>query len=303
MAHGIRTPSIRRFLARSAAAAVPAAVLAILGSGATSLADSGGGALGSGIAAQSISCLSPALGGRLPAMVYLPPRYPAQSRRYRVIYFLHGLPAGPTAYRGFRYLANSLIAGIRQAIIVVPQGATTPNSDREYLDWSATEDWPAAISHDLTRCIDARYHTIANRRGRALMGVSAGGYGAFNIGLRHLRTFAAVESWSGYFAATDPSGAHILNLGSASANRAARVPRGAQLRNSLSRWPTLVAFYVGRSDPQFFTTNQRFDRSLSASGIAHVYHTYPGAHTHSLWQREAPAWLTLALGFLSGGKG
>jgi enterochelin esterase-like enzyme len=131
------------------------------------------------------------------------------------------------------------------------------------------------------------------------MGVSAGGFGALNIGLRHLDTFAAVESWSGYFAATDPSGNHVLKLGSAKANRAARVPRGAQLQRALSRWSSLIAFYVGRSDPQFFTANERYGRSLSASGIAHVFHTYPGAHTHSLWASEAPAWLRLALDFLS----
>jgi dipeptidyl aminopeptidase/acylaminoacyl peptidase len=38
---------------------------------------------------------SRALGGTLPFTVYLPPGYATSSRRYPVIYFLHGLPASP----------------------------------------------------------------------------------------------------------------------------------------------------------------------------------------------------------------
>jgi transposase len=40
-------------------------------------------------------------------------------------------------------------------------------------------------------------------------------FGAFNIGLRRLGTFAAVESWNpgGYFVASDPSGLVTLDLG------------------------------------------------------------------------------------------
>ncbi len=231
-------------------------------------------------------------------MVYLPADYNPVGRRHRVIYFLQGLPAGPSDYRGYGYLAGAVSDAGRDALVVVPQAARAAHSDREYLDWGPTENWPKAISHDLTRCIDARYHTIAHRRGRALIGVSAGGYGAFNIGLRHLQTFGVVESWSGYFAATDPSGKHILDLGSARANRAARVPRGSYLRNEAAKWPSLIAFYVGQSDTEFFNKNQRFDHSLTANQISHVYRTYPGGHSHSLWAHEAPSWLSLALNFL-----
>jgi enterochelin esterase-like enzyme len=258
-----------------------------------------GAPLVSGNQPQSITCPSPSLGGQLPAMVYPPADYSSTGNPYPVIYFLQGLPAGPSAYQGYGYLAQAVSASRREAIVVVPQGARSAHSDREYLDWSPSENWPRAIARDLTTCIDARYHTIADRAGRALMGVSAGGYGAFNIGLRHLDTFGALESWSGYFAATNPSGTHLLKLGSAKANRAARVPRGAQLQRSLSRWPSLVAFYVGRSDREFFSVNQRFHKSLKTSGINHFYRTYPGGHSHSLWAREAPNWFALALDSLA----
>lgn len=249
----------------------------------------------------SIDCRSPALGGKLPAQVYLPPHWGAGGRRYRVLYFLHGLPADPGSYKRTGFVAQQLAAADLQAIVVTPQGARDQDSDREYLDWSRTENWPRAISHDLTACIDRRYPTIRSRRGRALIGLSAGGYGAMNIGLRSLSTYAVIESWSGYFVATDPSGLHVLKLSSAKAQAAATVPSGNHLRQSLRRHPTLVAFYVGRSDSRFLTMNRVFDATLTQHGVAHVFRTYPGGHQLALWQGQAPAWLRMALTYLRTG--
>ena len=250
---------------------------------------------------MSVSCRSPSLDGTLPAEVYLPAGYSRRAVAYPVVYFLHGLPAGPQSYTQNEFVAARLIADHQRAIMVAPQGARTADSDREYLDWDPREDWPAAISHDLTGCIDARFHTIANRYGRALMGLSAGGYGAFNVGLRNLREFAAVESWSGYFAATDPTGYHILSLGSPQAQRAATVPTGAALRAHLASWPTLIGFYVGNQDTRFLGMNQQYDASLRKSGIAHTFAVYPGGHTDALWETQASQWLAMALRFMAAG--
>ncbi len=243
----------------------------------------------------TVDCRSPALSGELPAEVYLPAGYGDNADRHRVVYFLHGLPANPSSFTQNAFVANALVSSGRRAIVVAPQGARGPASDREYLDWDAAEDWPQAITHDLTTCIDHRFRTIANRFGRALIGLSAGGYGAFNIGLRNLSTFGAVESWSGYFAATDPSGQHVLNLGSAQANSNARVPSGNGLAAALKTWPTLLAFYVGRQDSRFLGMNQQYDAELRASGVAHVFRVYQGGHASALWRAQAAFWLGMAL--------
>jgi enterochelin esterase-like enzyme len=247
----------------------------------------------------SISCRSPSLGGTLPAIVYLPAGYRSGSGRYRVIYFLHGLPASPSSYTENAFVAQALAGSGRRAIVVAPQGARNDNSDREYLDWGPNENWPQAIAHDLTHCIDARYHTIANRSGRALVGLSAGGYGAFNIGLRNLSTFAAVESWSGYFAATDPTGDQLLDLGSDVANASAQVPDGAGLKAELAKSPSFLAFYVGNQDSRFLTMNKVFDQDLTQSHVQHLFRIYPGGHSSALWRAQAPSWLGYALGYLS----
>ena len=266
-------------------------------------ADSGGAAVSAPAREIQVSCNAPSLGGRLPAVVYLPSGYSAMGAPLPVIYFLHGLPATPQAYTYSSFIPAALASAGRRAIVVVPQGARGRGlSDREYLDWSPTENWPQAIARDLTSCIDQRYDTIRGRRGRALVGLSAGGYGAFNVGLRNLQTFGAVESWSGYFAATDPSGYHRLKFSSAQAQRAATVPTGSALAAELKRHPSLIGFFVGRGDARFAQDNQRFDASLRASGVGHVYRTYPGGHSQSLWTSEAPAWLGMALTYLSTGR-
>ena len=251
--------------------------------------------------ALSISCRSPSLGGTMPTRVYLPSGY-SSGARYAVIYFLHGLPAGPSSYQQNAFVAAALASAGERAIVVAPQGARDANSDREYLDWDAAEDWPQAISRDLPTCIDARFHTFAGRYGRALVGLSAGGYGAMNIGLRNLDQFGAVQSWSGYFIATNPAGTQVLDLGSPQANAAATVPRGKGLKLRLASQPTQIAFYVGLQDNRFLTMNRQYDAALRHAGIGHIFHTYLGGHSAALWRSQATTWLTWALKYLAAGR-
>jgi enterochelin esterase-like enzyme len=287
-----------------AAVAFTAATLLVLGSAAAVVLASRGKPRPRSAAAPSpartltVVCKSPALNGTIPAQVYLPSGY-ASGGRYPVVYFLHGLPAGPSAYQQNAFVASALASAGQKAIVVAPQGARDADSDREYLDWDAAEDWPQAISEDLTTCVDGRFHTIRGRNGRALVGLSAGGYGAMNIGLRNLQRFGAVQSWSGYFVATNPAGTQVLKLGSAQADAAAKVPRGAPLKSQLQTLPTQIAFYVGRQDGRFLTMNRQYDASLTHTGITHIFHTYAGGHSAGLWRSKAPTWLGWALDYLA----
>jgi enterochelin esterase-like enzyme len=247
----------------------------------------------------AVTCPSPALGGTARALVYLPAGYRGGSRRYPVIYFLHGLPANASSYKQNSFVADAVARGSEAAIVVAPQGARSDNEDHEYLDFGPEENWPLAIAGDLPRCIGRRFRTVAGRSGRALIGLSAGGYGAANIGLRNVATFGAVESWSGYFEATDPDGLHKLDLGSKEANELARAPRGAALRAAISAHPTFVGFYVGRQDSRFLDDNADFDRALTRAHIPHLFKTYPGGHSFSLWNGQARLWLGYALGALA----
>jgi enterochelin esterase-like enzyme len=238
---------------------------------------------------------SNALRGQLRFAVYLPPGYSAGGR-YPVIYYLHGLPATGGAFRAFGFVPVTLEQRGLGAIVVAPQGARDDDSDPEYLDWGPGRNWESAIADELPAYVDAHYRTIRGRTGRALIGLSAGGYGAFLLTLHHLPSFAVVESWSGYFHPTDPSGTKALHLGSPQADaRASAHTLVSDLRAAVHRYPTLLAFYVGKGDTRFRTENIRLDRELTQASVAHVFRLYAGDHSAQLWQNEAAAWLALAV--------
>lgn len=234
--------------------------------------------------------------GSLGYEIYLPDGYDTSKLRYPVIYFLHGLPANSLAFRAFGWVDTAMDAQPRQAILVVPQGASGAHTDPEYLG-----RWETAIASDIPRAVDSRYRTIASRAGRAIIGLSAGGYGAMHLALAHLSKFSVVESWSGYFHPTDPTGDYPLDLGSAAKNDAANVHKQfAKLRTQLGKLPLYIGFYIGRADTtgSFVAENEQLNRELTAARIPHVFKLYPGGHQQSLWSSQATTWLGLALNHL-----
>lgn len=243
---------------------------------------------------------SHALDAQLHFLVGLPESYATSTHRYPVVYFLHGLPAGPTSYRSVAWVADDVETGGHEAIVVIPQGTRRQQGDPEYHDWGPGRNWETAIAVELPRIVDARYRTISNRTGRAIVGVSAGGYGAAILDAHHPDEYGAMESWSGYFRPTDPTGSQTLSVGSdadnAYANVFAQIPR---LRSAFRRYPTFIAFYIGRGDPTFVPDNVGFDASLRVAHIPHVFEIYAGGHDDALWQARAGPWLSLALNHLA----
>ena len=239
---------------------------------------------------------SVAIGGKLHMAVYLPAGYDATKDRYPVVYFLHGLPAGPTAYLQINFLDRALDETGGQALIVAPQGARSNDTDPEYLDWGPGRQWETAIAEEVPAYIDSRFRTIPDRRARALVGLSAGGYGAVLVALHHLDRFSVIESWSGYFHPTNPQGTRGLDLGSPGRNaRASAHTFVRSLRRAFARTPTFFAFYVGLGDARFRAENEQLDDELKAAHVPHVFSLYRGGHAQSLWKAHARAWLTLAL--------
>jgi len=246
---------------------------------------------------------SPAVAGRLRLAVYRPAGYSSSGgRRYPVIYFLHGLPATPSSYRGADFLARALAASGRRAIIVAPQGARDNDSDPEYLDWGAGRNWETAITRDVVTYVDSHLRTIRGRKGRAIVGLSAGGYGAVILALHHLPAFSVVESWSGYFHPTDPAGDQALDLGTARANANANAHAFVKtLKRGFAKRPTFFAFYVGSGDARFREENRLFHRELTAAGVPHLFRIYPGGHEQSVWSAHAQTWLAEAVDHLAHG--
>src|SRR5579885_1318449 len=71
--------------------------------------------------------------GTLDFEAYLPADYDTSTLHYPVIYFLHGLPAGSTAYLNVGWVERALDAAGLPAILVAPQGSTDSDRDPEYI--------------------------------------------------------------------------------------------------------------------------------------------------------------------------
>jgi enterochelin esterase-like enzyme len=240
---------------------------------------------------------STAIDGREHMAVYLPAGYDG-GRRYPVIYVLHGLPSDDTAYQrlgveGFGQAAEQ--AG-HPAIVVAPQGSRPGDRDPEWLDWGPGRDWGSAMAIGVVRYVDRNFRTIRDRRARALIGISAGAYGAADIGIHHLSTFSVIQSWSGYFHPTNRAGTGPMELGSPQADAAASVhtyvPR---LRRSFRRFPTSFGFYIGDQDTRFLRENRRLHRQLLRAGVPHRFAVYPGGHERALWTSHMADWVTHAV--------
>jgi enterochelin esterase-like enzyme len=238
---------------------------------------------------------SKAIDAALHYEVYLPADYATSTQAYPVLYFLHGLPAGAHAYQGFGFVERALDQTGDGAILVIPQGARYNEPDPEYVDRAKGDRWETAIGTELPAVIDARYRTLATRNGRAIIGLSAGGFGAMHIGIADLQRFGVIESWSGYFHPTDPSGTQALNLGPHNdVHQQLKTTRA-----TIKRLQTTIAFYVGDGDARFLAENKQLNAELTAAGIPHTFHIYSGGHEQSLWSRYAEGWLNLALSHLT----
>jgi endo-1,4-beta-xylanase len=126
--------------------------------------------------------------------IYLPPGYSTNgTRRYPVIYFLHGRSVDSKRPITAGYIAR-IDAAIRSgvmppAIVVLVQGLNTG----WYVDaQDGQHPMESVLVKDLIAHIDATYRTIATREGRAIEGHSMGGYGALHIGFKYPDLFAAV---------------------------------------------------------------------------------------------------------------
>jgi S-formylglutathione hydrolase FrmB len=143
--------------------------------------------------------------------------------------------------------------------------------------------------------VDNRLHTIGSRAGRLLVGISAGGYGATLIALHNPSVYSVVESWSGYFHATNPTGTVALELGSPEADDWANAHKLIPIVSrflSGYRTPTYFAFYVGSNDALFRSENEEFYAELKHAGIRRVtFRLYDGDHNWSLWGVHAAAWI------------
>ncbi|MGH9743203.1 MAG: alpha/beta hydrolase [Candidatus Acidiferrum sp.] len=128
--------------------------------------------------------------------VFLPPSYAKEkSRRYPVVYALHGYSIGADQWTHEIHvpqtIEGAIAQGAKEMIVVLPDSKTVHNGSM-YSSSVTTGDFEQFIAHDLVAYIDAHYRTIPDRLSRGLVGHSMGGYGATRIGMKHSDVFGSL---------------------------------------------------------------------------------------------------------------
>ena len=129
-------------------------------------------------------------------IVFLPPSYAKErSRRYPVVYALHGYSIGAEQWSHEIHVPQTIegafAQGAKEMIVVLPDSKTLHNGSM-YSSSVTTGDFEQFIAHDVVAYIDAHYRTIPNRMSRGLVGHSMGGYGATRIGMKHADVFGSL---------------------------------------------------------------------------------------------------------------
>jgi len=129
-------------------------------------------------------------------IVFLPPGYVTEkSRRYPVVYALHGYSIGAEQWSKEIHVPQTIegafAQGAQDMIVVLPDSKTAHNGSM-YSSSVTTGDFEQFIARDLVGYIDAHYRTIARRTSRGLVGHSMGGYGASRIGMKHSDVFGSL---------------------------------------------------------------------------------------------------------------
>jgi S-formylglutathione hydrolase FrmB len=247
---------------------------------------------------------SAALDGRATVWIYLPPGYERDKEtRYPVLTLLHGAYGWEWDWflKGRAHITTDRLIseGTIPAVIVLTPSDGLRGDGSLYVNWARNggryEDW---IAKDLVAWADANLRTVASREGRCIAGLSMGGYGAVNIGLRNRTTFRAIATHSGFF---DP--APIVNqfyptratsLFATGADMAESTPYEYIERIPKGELPPL---YIDCGAEDFLVEpNRLMHKRLEALGIAHVYSEFPGAHTWEYWSEHVTDSLKFLLG-------
>lgn len=227
-----------------------------------------------------------------PGLVYLPPGF-TRTQRYPVVYLLHGMPGSPSEYISGTGLAafadDGIASGATEPFIgVIP--AAGPD-DRYNGEWAGPI--AAALVDRIVPWVDAHLPTVATRRGRVIAGLSAGGFGAADIGLRHPDLFGTIESWSGYFQPLHDGPLKHASSRVLAANDPTKL--APQLAATLRRDRTRFFLSSGPAHSHWFKPAQTlaFADELRAIGVPVSYHLY--AQARGEWRAQLDTGLAWAL--------
>ncbi|HYP54581.1 MAG TPA: alpha/beta hydrolase family protein [Pyrinomonadaceae bacterium] len=250
------------------------------------------------------------LAGRvLPYKVVLPPYYELgvrTRRRYPVLFLLHGFGGSHADWLSKSKLAE--YAAEHRMIVVTPEGANGWYTDSAGV---ASDKFESYIVEELIADVARRFRTIEAREGRAVAGLSMGGYGALKFGVKHPEKFVLAASMSGAVGAASWRSEDDLPGAWPALRRSLTQTFGpadgpAKASNDLfkllrelapGRTSALPFLYLdcGTEDELgLLAANRNLADLLVARKIPHEYRQLPGRHNWDYWDRQVREVLRLA---------
>jgi putative tributyrin esterase len=252
---------------------------------------------------DTVKFTSKLVGTTLPYNVVLPSDYGSSpATRYPVLYLLHGFSGHYTDWTTRTNVAD--YAASYRLIIVTPEG-----NDGWYTDSAGvpSDKYESYILNELIPDVDARYRTIQARYGRAIAGLSMGGYGAVKFALKYPDRFVFAGSMSGALAAAawtenelkDPGPIRdsLLKVFGAAGSETHKASDVSRIVRDLpaSRVASLPYFYLDcGTDDGLLGDNQRFAALLREKKIPYEYRELPGNHSWAYWDQQVQEVLKIA---------
>jgi S-formylglutathione hydrolase FrmB len=223
--------------------------------------------------------------------------------RYPVLYLLHGLAGHYDNWLSKTKLKE--YAALYQMIIVTPEG-----NDGWYTD-SATvpaDKYESYIVQELIPEVESRYRAIKGRQGRAVAGLSMGGYGALKFAVKYPDKFIFAASISGALDPAVRSDANPRNVWSFlrpsimqtfgppdSPVRAANDLQKLFRDFPAERIASLPFLYLDcGTEDGFLATNRELAALLLERKIPHEFRELPGKHDWAYWDQQVQEVLRMA---------
>ena len=233
---------------------------------------------------------SPTAGFDRRLTVYTPAGYETSKAKYPVLYVLHGIGGDEDAWvtqgRATQILDNLIARGEAKPMIVVftngniaCEAAPLENADG-YVN--PTMSLPKTMEGtfesafpEIVKFIDSRYRTIAKKQGRAICGLSMGGFHTLYITLNNPDMF----NYSGMFSAA---------IGTGSEQAASGHPEiyqdfDGKLAKYFAKKPALLWIGIGKTD-FLIQSNNEFRQKLNAAGYPYKYMETDGGHIWKNWR-------------------
>ena len=246
---------------------------------------------------ETVEMASPHLGGMTVGFnIILPRDYASSTRRYPVLYLLHGYTDHYPAWVSY--------SGITQYARGYPQIVVMPEGDNGFYTNSYADKhlaWEDFVILDLIPYVDSHYRTVASRQGRAIAGLSMGGYGAMKIGLKYPQMFAAAASLSGAFGAArwkrpieDPVFQKLVESVYGPPENPGRVTEDPfeLIKKVPAELRPQIYISVGSGD-FLLDENREFVKLLGELNVPYEYREFPGKHEWPVWDREIQVVLAL----------